>query len=80
MIYTDDIPDMRPGDERALTEDGHTFRITVTPQLGRNTGRRRYRVECVTCNAVVHEATTGPRWNVGFHVREAWKGPRARRR
>jgi hypothetical protein len=71
VIWNDDLPGMKPGDERTLTEDGHTFKITATDQLGCDTGRRRYRVDCVTCNEVVHEATTGPRWNVGFHVREA---------
>ncbi len=41
-IWTDAIPGMRPGDERSLTEDGHTFRITAIGELGCDTGRRRY--------------------------------------
>lgn len=69
VIWQDAIPGMKPGDERVVTESGHTFRITATSELGCDTGRRRYRVECVTCTVVVHEATTGPIWNVKFHVR-----------
>lgn len=69
-IWEDAIPNMRPGDERTLTEDGHTFRIRATSELGCDTGRRRYRVECVTCSVLVHEATTGPQCMAEYHVRE----------
>lgn len=74
MIWEDGIPGMKPGEERTLTEGGHTFRITATDRLGCDTGRRRYAVVCVTCNEVVHEATTGPCQMVGRHVREAADG------
>lgn len=45
------------------------LRVTATAQVGWNTGRRRYRVECLTCNEIVHTATTRPHWNMRVHTR-----------
>lgn len=36
------------------------IRFTATEAIGFTSGRRRWKVECVTCGALVHEATTGP--------------------
>ena len=71
MTFEDAIPDMQSGDERTFTDGGHVFRVTATKHLGCDSGRRRYRVECVTCNAVEHEATTGPQSMMRYHVRDA---------
>lgn len=68
--WQDAIPGMKPGDRREFAEHGHAIRITATRELGRDTGRRRYRVECISCTTVIHEATTGPIQNVEFHIRE----------
>lgn len=38
----------------------HDMRMTPTDLRGIDSGRVRYRVECLTCRVVVHEATTGP--------------------
>ncbi len=70
-VFDDDIDGLAPGDSRDFEIDGHHLRVTATRELGCDTGRRRYRVECLTCSEVVHEATTGARWNMGFHVRES---------
>lgn len=69
MIWEDALPGMKPGDLREFSEGGHVFRVTATYELGCDTGRRRYRVECLSCSVVVHEATTGPIQNVDFHLR-----------
>lgn len=74
-IFDDDMPDLREGESRDFVhndhlEAAHHLRVTATRELGCDTGRRRYRVECLTCNEVVHEATTGAHWNMGFHIRE----------
>lgn len=74
-LYTDAIPNMKPGDERTFAEDGHTFRITAVHDTGFHTGRNRYRVECVTCSEVVHEKTTGPESRVLGHIRDARNAP-----
>lgn len=68
-LLEDALPGMRPGDSRSITEDGHTFRVTATGQTGCDTGRRRYRVECLTCQVEVHESTTGPMQQIGYHLR-----------
>jgi len=49
------------------TRPVHNMRITATGGEGFNTGRPRYRVECLTCRLVVHEATTGPVSRVTSH-------------
>lgn len=54
--------------------DGHEFKVTPTNAIGIHSGRRRHRVECVTCQAVVHEATTGPSQMIERHLREARTG------
>lgn len=74
--FVDDIPDMKPGDKRTYVDGDHVFTVTATSELGCDTGRRRYRVECVSCQDLVHEDTTGPRWNMGFHVRETARSQR----
>lgn len=45
------------------------MRVTATAHVGWNTGRRRYRVECLTCGEVLRAATTRPHWNMRLHVR-----------
>src|SRR5262249_28733735 len=37
----------------------HAYRVTPTDEMAINTGRRRFRVECLTCEETLHEATTG---------------------
>ena len=70
-IFEDDMPDLREGETRDFVLDDHHLRVTATRHLGVDTGRRRYRVECLTCNEVVHVATTGAHWNMKFHVKDA---------
>jgi hypothetical protein len=72
--FEDAIPGMRVGDERSLTLDGHTFRVVATEHVGCDTGRRRYRVECLTCEIIVHEATTGPLYQARGHLRDVADG------
>jgi len=68
-IYDDAMPDLRPGDSTEVVVDGHAMRITATDHTVLHSGRRRYVVECVTCGILVHPATTGPRSNVDYHLR-----------
>ena len=70
-VFEDDIAGLSPGESRDFAIDGHHLRVTATRELGCDTGRRRYRVECLSCQEVVHEATTGAHCNMGYHVREA---------
>jgi hypothetical protein len=72
--FEDALPSMHVGDERALTLDEHTFRVVATEHVGCDTGRRRYRLECLTCEIVVHEATTGPLWMARSHLRDVGEG------
>ena len=73
-LTQDAYPSMRAGDQRTEARGEHLFVVTATKELGCDTGRRRYRVVCRTCRVVVHPATTGPRWNMEFHEREAARG------
>jgi hypothetical protein len=69
-LTVDAYPAMRAGDQQLAVHGEHLFVITATKELGRDTGRRRYRVVCRTCAIVVHPATTGPRQNMEAHLRE----------
>lgn len=48
----------------------HAFRVTPTNDEGIHTGRRRYKVECISCNKLLHEATTGALERIEQHLRE----------
>jgi hypothetical protein len=67
--YDDDVPELREGQSCDYAIEGHHLRVTATSALGCDSGRRRYRVECLTCDEVVHEATTGAHWNMRHHVK-----------
>ena len=69
--FVDAMPELLTvGEFRDFMLDGHQLRVTATSEVGCDSGRRRYRVECLTCNEVVHEATTGPRERLAFHLRD----------
>lgn len=70
-VFEDDMPELREGQSHDYAIDGHHLRVMTTGELGCDTGRRRYRVECLTCGEVVHEATTGAHANMKSHVRDA---------
>lgn len=44
------------------------FFVTPSGEIGMNSGRRRYFVACVDCGSIIHESTTGPRFNITSHV------------
>ena len=67
-IFEDDVPDLRAGESRDFAVEGHHMRVTGTSALGCDTGRRRYRVECLTCGELLHEATTGAYANMERHI------------
>ena len=46
------------------------FRVNATGETGINTGRMSYRVECVTCSELLHEATTGTMYRIEQHLKE----------
>ena len=69
-MTVDAYPTMRVGDRQIEVRGEHLFVVTATEALGCDTGRRRYRVICRSCDVVVHPATTGPRQNMKFHLRE----------
>jgi hypothetical protein len=68
-MTTDAYPSMRVDEDRFEIRDGHAFAITATAEFGCDTGRRRYRVHCRSCDVVVHPATTGPRSMMETHVK-----------
>lgn len=47
------------------------LRIECTDVLAPHTGRNRFKCTCVTCNEVLHEATTGPTIRFEQHLNEA---------
>lgn len=69
-VFEDDMPELRAGESRDYAIDDHHMRVTATSELGCDTGRRRYRVECLSCREVVHVATTGAHWNMEYHLRD----------
>jgi hypothetical protein len=54
--------------------NGHELWVIPTGKVGSHSGRRLHRVECVTCKAIVHEATSGPSQMIEAHLREARTG------
>ena len=46
------------------------IRFSPTEQFGIDTGRTRVRVECLTCDRMLHHATTGPRSYAEAHWRD----------
>lgn len=69
-IYADALPELKPGEVAQLEVDGVTFAARTTDETGVHSGRRRYRVTCRACGALVHDSTTGPRSWAASHVRE----------
>jgi hypothetical protein len=69
--FDDDVDGLAVGQSRDYMLDGHHQRVTATGEVGIDSGRRRYRVECLTCAEIVHEATTGAFANMERHVRWA---------
>lgn len=72
-LYVDAIAGMKPEESLLLPRGGHNFRVTATSLEGFHTGRRRYKVECLSCGdpghpELVHEATTGPESFMESHV------------
>jgi hypothetical protein len=51
----------------------HEFAVTPTGEIGRDSMRARFRVECLTCGKVEHENTTGPATRVVEHLE--WMRP-----
>ncbi len=53
---------------------GVKFEVKRTEHIGVHSGRTRYFVRCVTCDEIIHEATTGPRPNIESHMEgHGWK-------
>jgi hypothetical protein len=50
--------------------EGAWLQVTPTNKIGCDTGRTRYWVECLTCNEILHEATTGPKYYIEKHLSE----------
>lgn len=53
------------------------FTVTPTGETGIHPGRRRYRVDCLNCQANVHVATTGPSSRIRGHLYERHDVPRS---
>jgi hypothetical protein len=49
--------------------------VTPTDKSAIHSGRRRYRVECLTCARLLHEATTGPGPTLEHHLEEKHAAP-----
>ncbi len=63
-----------PGSISLLILNRHAFEVTATDEVGCDTGRRRYRVECVTCKTVLHANTTGPECRIRSHAAQSIGG------
>lgn len=70
----DEIPHLLPGSVLVQAHGGHLFAIQGTDQVGRDTGRRRYRVECRSCGRLIHAASTSAKAQVEYHLRHPEEG------
>lgn len=77
-MYDSDGPREKPLSYEPLDFElfGAKLRITATREEGIDSGRIRYRVECLTCDKVLHENTTGPSSRFGGHLEEQHGKPR----
>lgn len=57
-----------PDKDIQFKHDGHVFKVEHTIDVGFDTGRNKYKVECLSCNKVLHENTTGPRAYIELHL------------
>lgn len=62
-----------PSSSIDFEQDGVRLRVAPTNEVGISTGRTRYRVECLTCDTIVHSATTGPGRLLDHHLDDAHK-------
>lgn len=72
--FEDALPGLEIGDDRPLRIGDHVFRLVATERVGCHSGRRRYRVECLTCGVVVHPGSTGPGHMARRHLRDLEEG------
>ena len=59
-----------PEERKVFTINNITFIVNPTDERGRDTGRTRFKVACVECDCILHEATTGPSSYVLGHMKE----------
>lgn len=59
--------------------NSHCFKVTPTDETGLHSGRRRYRVECATCNTTIHPGTTGVQQAIDLHERAPGESRRCHR-
>lgn len=65
------IAHLKIGDAGTFHASGHSFAFACLNDQGLHSGRFRFMVACVTCEALLHEATTGPESRIGDHLRHA---------
>ena len=58
-----------PAEPCTFTEQGATFCVTPTEEIGVNTGRMCYHIECLSCGEVLRKHST----RATFHVQEHLK-------
>jgi len=69
--YDSDGPrSLKVGERLDFEIAGNRFRIESTDALAPTTLRTRYRVTCLECAEVLHEATTGPKTYLRMHLRD----------
>lgn len=79
-VYDSDGPREKPLSYEPLDFDlfGAKLRIHATRQSGIDSDRIRYQVACLTCDEVLHPATTGPSSRFDDHLQEKHGKPRRR--
>jgi len=65
-VYESDGPTHR----MAFNIHGAFIQVDPLDERGINSGRMRYRVDCLTCKRVLHEATTGPSSWIRGHLHD----------
>lgn len=58
---------------RLSIDDGHDVLVMLTNEEGIHSGRPRFLVVCVTCEVLLHEATTGPIERMNVHAEGLFK-------
>lgn len=70
-LYDDDGP--HTPDPVKFEAQGHRFLVQACPlhMMAPDTMRTRYRVECLSCGVLLHEATTGASIRVEQHLEKS---------
>jgi hypothetical protein len=72
-LIDSNIAALSKGQQLRVDVDDHHNLVMLTDQEGFHSRRPRYLVVCVTCETLLHEATTGPVERMVNHMQDGYR-------